>query len=251
MWHGRTTIAREAFARLVLAAFLGATAAVAQDEEAPTPLAERPVVRAGTIPVDFRFDGRLEASEWRVATDSIANLVMVEPDEGEAPTMQTIVKVMADRDHILVGVQCFDPVPQSITSFSKARDSALENEDHVAIVFDTFLDSRSGYSSAVNPSGARFDGLISERRSTAIGTRSGKRRRARDDRGWSVEIRIPIKSLYFKRNATTWGFNVERSVPAPAGSRAGGRAPAWTYEITRSARPAFWPTCRLRPRSRH
>jgi hypothetical protein len=185
----------------------------AQDEaEAPAPLAERVVLRAGVLGADFRLDGHLGIDEWRAAEDSIANLLMVEPDEGEPPTVQTIVKVLADRDHVVLGVQCFDPEPQSIVSFSKARDAVLDNEDHVAVVFDTFLDSRSGYLFAVNPSGARFDGLISEEVNSDWDA-VWEAKTARDARGWSVEIRIPVKSLYFERDLTTWGFNVQRNVP--------------------------------------
>jgi len=38
--------------------------------------------------------------------------------------------------------------------------SPLTAEDHVRVVFGLFLDGRSGYVFAVNPSGARYDGLI-------------------------------------------------------------------------------------------
>ena len=44
-------------------------------------------------------------------------------------------------------------------SYSKARDAEPRSEDHVKIIFDTFLGGRSGYIFAVNPSGARYDAL--------------------------------------------------------------------------------------------
>ena len=34
----------------------------------------------------------------------------------------------------------------------------------------------------------------------------------RDDAGWYAEIRIPIKSLAFKKDLAQWGFNVQRRV---------------------------------------
>jgi hypothetical protein len=43
-----------------------------------------------------------------------------------------------------------------------ARDPELDEEDHVVLVFDTFQDGRSGYVFAINPLGARFDGLVIE-----------------------------------------------------------------------------------------
>jgi hypothetical protein len=37
----------------------------------------RPVLRAGTVGLDFRFDGNILAFEWRAATDSVADLIII------------------------------------------------------------------------------------------------------------------------------------------------------------------------------
>src|SRR3990172_6916188 len=52
------------------------------------------------------------------------------------------------------------PAPHRITAYAKARDASLQGEDHVKLVLDTFLDGRSGYIFAINPSGARYDALV-------------------------------------------------------------------------------------------
>ena len=189
-------------------------AAFAEDEE-PLALGERPSLRATVTSLAINLDGRLTEPAWQAAADSIADLTMVEPDEGEPPTAPTIVKVLSDGTGIIVGVRCIDLEPDAIVSFSKARDPELAEEDHVVIVLDTFLDGRSGYAFAVNPSGARFDGLVSgaEDEVNADWDAIWEAATARTAEGWSAEIRIPIKSLSFKRGATTWGFNVQRVVP--------------------------------------
>ncbi len=96
---------------------------------------------------------------------------MVEPDEGGQPEGEAIVKVFADKKNIVVLVRCIDEAPDEIVSYSKGRDSNLDeegdivmftSEDHILVVFDTFLDGRSGYVFAVNAEGARFDGLVIE-----------------------------------------------------------------------------------------
>lgn len=38
---------------------------------------------------------------------------------------------------LVLGVECFDPDPSGIVSFSKARDAGMGSEDHVKLVFDT------------------------------------------------------------------------------------------------------------------
>ena len=146
------------------------------------------------------LDGVLNEEVWAEA-EAIGNLTMIEPQEGGVPVGKTIVKVLANPTEIIIGILCNDPDPSGIVSNSKARDAELDDEDHITIVLDTFRDGRSGYVFAVNPSGTRFDGLV-----TAQGTDVNSNwdavweaRTARDSNGWSAEIRIPIKSIGFNR----------------------------------------------------
>src|SRR5437867_7187573 len=183
-------------------------------DEAPSSRHES-VLRAGLLTVEasreFRLDGSLGEAFWATA-DSSPDLVEIEPDEGGVPQGRTVIRVLANPEEILIGVKCFDPDPKGIVAYSKARDAELDEEDHVLIVLDTFGDQRSGYVFAVNPNGSRFDGLV-----TAQGDDVNSNWDAiwdaaatPDPTGWSAEIRLPIKSLRFKRGLTRWGFNVER-----------------------------------------
>jgi hypothetical protein len=70
------------------------------------------------------------------------------------------VQVLAGPGGLAIGIVCEDPDPSRIVSFSVRRDAPLGNEDHIRVVLGPFLDGRSGYVFAVNPSGARYDGLI-------------------------------------------------------------------------------------------
>lgn len=190
-----------------LAALGTASAVRAQTGTAPT-------LRAGVIPADFRLDGRAHGHPWWAAADSIDHLTMVEPEEGGTPAGRTRVSVLANANEIVVGVRCYDPEPKGIVSFSKARDSELAAEDHVVLVFDTYLDSRSGYVFAVNPTGARFDGLVTSQGESVNSAWDAiwQAETARDASGWSAEFRIPIKSLGYKSDGSTWGFNIQRRV---------------------------------------
>jgi hypothetical protein len=191
----------------------GQTLALAQEEDHVI-VGERPTLRASALSPDFIFDGKMNGPAWWAATDSIANLITIEPEEGGVPAGQTIIKVLANQNGIVVCARCYDNEPKGIVSFSKARDSDLDQEDHIVIVFDTFLDARSGYVFAVNPTGARFDGLVVERGEDVNSDWDTiwEAKTSRDNTGWYAEIRIPIKSLGFKKDLTTWGFNVQRRV---------------------------------------
>jgi hypothetical protein len=173
----------------------------------------RVALRVGEEREAVTLDGRLDEVVWSTA-DSIVNLVTIEPEEGAVPAGQTTVKVLVSPSEIVFGFMCHDSNPAGIVAFAKTRDFDLELEDNVLIVIDPFQDGRSGYVFAVNPNGARFDGLVSAQ-GEEVNTdwdAIWEAATSRDSRGWSVEIRIPIKSLSFKQGLGEWGFNVERRV---------------------------------------
>ena len=173
-----------------------------------------PELRAGRLTGPIRLDGRLDEPAWQT-TDSIPDLITIEPVEDSIPAGQTIVKVLASPTELVIGILCHDTNPNGIVSYSMARDdSALVVEDHITIILDPFQDARTGYVFAVNPSGARFDGLVTARGEDVNNSWDAvwEARTARDNQGWSVELRIPIRSLSFNPDLASWGFNVERRV---------------------------------------
>ena len=175
---------------------------------------ERLALRVGAVAQNgITLDGALSESLW-TTVDSISDLTMMEPEEGGVPTARTVVRVLVTPTDIIMGVRCYDPDPSGIVSYTKARDIELDEEDHIVIILDPFQDGRSGYVFAVNPDGARFDGLVSEEGEDVNSNWDTvwEARTTRDDQGWSVEIRIPISSISFKKGLTSWGYNVERNV---------------------------------------
>jgi hypothetical protein len=185
-----------------------------EEDQADEPAVVRPELRAGSHTAgEVELDGVLSEPFW-ATVDSITNLITVEPEEGGVPAGRTTVKIVVSTNEILVGARCYDPDPTGIVSFSKARDSELDDEDHILLVLDTFQDGRTGYVFAVNPSGARFDGLVSARGEDVNSDWDTiwEARTSRDGTGWSAEVRIPIKSLSFSKGLLSWGFNVQRRV---------------------------------------
>ena len=189
-------------------------AAAAAEEEGDEPPAARLRVRAGELSTGVTVDGILDEAEWQLAPDSIGNLVTIEPQEGGVPAGRTVVKVLASPYSLVIGVKCYDPEPAGIVAFSKARDADLTLEDHVILVLDTYQDDRSGFVFAVNPAGARFDGIVIERGEDVNSNWDAiwEARTSRDETGWSAEFRIPVQSLGFEAGLDAWGFNVQRRV---------------------------------------
>ncbi len=134
--------------------------------------------------------------------------------EGALPSARTIVRMLAGTKAIAVGIVCDDPNPSGIVSFSVRRDAPLSSEDHVRVVLGPFLDGRSGYVFAVNPSAARYDALINPGGETENAERDGiwEAVTARTGSGWSAEIWIPIETLSFNPKLRQWHFNVQRRI---------------------------------------
>ncbi len=216
-----------------------------------------PELRVTTSAADVRLDGVLDEPAWS-SSSAISALTMVEPQEGGSPSYPTRIVVIATARMLLIGIECIDAEPDAIVAISRDRDADLSSEDHVRLMFDTFLSGRTGYVFSVGPGGARYDALINdggdtERREWDT---SWEAATARSPRGWSVEIRIPVQSLAFRDGLGTWGFNVERRVqrllevnrwasplraarliqPARAGRLVG--LPAFIYGAGLTVRPA-------------
>ena len=111
------------------------------------------------MPAVLSIDGVLDQQAW-IAAPAADAFLQSDPAEGEMPSGRTTVRVLAGANALAIGVVCDDPDPGAIVSFSVRRDANLNQEDHVRIVLGPFLDGRSGYVFAVNPSGARYDALV-------------------------------------------------------------------------------------------
>ena len=173
----------------------------------------RPRLQVGVLRAAIRLDGLLDERDWS-GTDSIANLIEVEPQEGASASARTVVRVLATGDALIFGIRADDPEPARIVSYARQRDALLDTEDHLKLVLDTYLDGRSGYVFAVNPNGSRYDALVSTQSDgeNANWDAVWEAATTRTARGWSAEIRIPLKSLLFRPGLREWGFNVERRI---------------------------------------
>jgi len=172
-----------------------------------------PALRAGSGADTVRLDGVLSEPAWSAAEMADA-FAQTDPSEGAPPTFRTVVRVLAGKNAIVIGIVCDDADPAGIVSFNVRRDAPLGQEDHIRMVLGPFQDGRSGFVFAVNPGGARYDSVIDPGGDTENSDWDGiwEAKTAQTEDGWSAEIRIPIHSLSFKPELHEWHFNVERRV---------------------------------------
>ena len=198
---------------------------------------EQEVLTIGTLPAGaIQLDGSVTEPAW-FAADSIGSFTMTEPVEGGTTVGRTVVRVLASSRELIVSIVAYDPNPGAMVSFSKQRDPLLQSEDHVLMVFDTFRDGRSGYTFGLNPTGARYDALVSGNGESQSADWDGIWDAATQvtESGWSAEIRIPITTLSFDPSLNEWGFNVQRRVQRlQEVSR--WASPRRDYQVTQTAR---------------
>ena len=186
-----------------------ATAARAQSPASPT----RPAIRIDNVAGTIHLDGELREAAWATA-DSIADLTQIEPKQGSASSARTVTRVLATGDALVFGIRAENPPGVGLVAFARQRDAALDNEDHIKIVLDTYLDGRSGYVFAINPNGARYDALVANQGEGEDSNWDAvwEAATSQSATGWTAEIRIPLKSILFRRGLSEWGFNVQRRV---------------------------------------
>ena len=194
------------------------------------------MLRVGMLPESLKIDGVLNEPAWATAEPTDV-FTQTEPTEGAPSTARTVVRVLAGPKTLVIGIVCDDPDPERIVSFSVRRDAALGSEDHVRIVLGPFRDGRSGYVFAVNPSGARYDGLINPGGDSDNPDWDGiwEAATARQTTGWSAEIWIPMQTLSFKPGLREWHFNVQRRIQRLLETDRWA-SPARQYQVTQTSR---------------
>jgi hypothetical protein len=162
-----------------------------------------------------KVDGRLDDPVWAQAPLQ-GNFIQREPRFGYAASERTEFRILYDDKAIYFGVWAYDREPQLITASEMKRDSMLRKGDQIKINIDTFHDHRNALYFSTNPLGALKDAnSVEEGRTVNYDWNAvWKSRTSRDDRGWYVEIAIPLSQLRFKGGPgeSVWGLNVCRVI---------------------------------------
>jgi hypothetical protein len=161
------------------------------------------------IPV---IDGFVNDDAWSGAA-VINDFFQKEPRNGEPATEKTEFLILFDHNNIYVGIRCFDD-PRRIIAKELARDVSLGEDDRIQIIFDTYLDGRSGYWFQLGPRGSIGDALINENgkyfNKAWDGIWDGKARIT--DAGWEGELIIPFKTMGFNKASDIWGLKCIRYI---------------------------------------
>ncbi len=162
-----------------------------------------------TAPV---IDGYINDDVWKQAP-LIDELYQREPNSGEPVSKKSEFYFLYDHQNIYVGVRCFDD-PEAISSKELSRDGDLGEEDRIQVIFDTYMDGRSGYWFQIGPRGSIGDALVNENGKEFNKSWDGlwDGRAKITEYGWEGELIIPFKTMGFKKNNDTWGLKIIRYI---------------------------------------
>jgi len=169
-------------------------------------------IRTMRLPSPLVIDGALDEAPYR-DVPPMSDFIQQEPAEGQLASDKTEIWVFYDDKNLYVSARMYEEDPSKRVTSDLRRDSNnLYNNDHIAIVFDTFYDRRNGFGVSSNSQGGMFDWVVTNEQPNSNWNPVWQIRTAEFDGGWSAEMVVPFRSLRFKQDSTIWGFNVRRMV---------------------------------------
>ena len=160
------------------------------------------------------IDGVLDDVAWELAEFQYC-FIQREPEEGAPATEKTGVGILYDSGHLYIGVKCYDSEPDMIIAKEMRRDADLQDDDHIALVLDTYHDRRSAYYFVTNPHGSKRDAVFANEGRNYNPAWDGiwTSRAQITEEGWFAEVAIPWKTLRFAEgDSCVWGFNIQRVI---------------------------------------
>lgn len=168
-------------------------------------------IRAAPLEGIVDLDGVLDEDAWALAPVA-TGFVAQQPTEGVPPGAPTEVRVVFDQEALYVGARLFESDPSDIRDQLVRRDQEGQF-DYFAVHLDSNLDRRTGFVFQVSARGAQSDRLLfDDTREDRSWDAVWESSIYRDNRGWSLEMRIPFSQLRIEASeeAQTWGINFVR-----------------------------------------
>ena len=160
----------------------------------------RPALRPTCVATPPVLDGRLDDPAWAQAT-RVTGFETFIPEFGKAQPERTTAYLAYDAEHLYFAFRCEDPEPQRIKAALARRDD-IASSDFVCINLDTFDDQQSLYAFYVTPAGVQGDSRFASNKEDFSVDLVWDSAARMDEGGYTVEIRIPLKSIRFLHGPT-------------------------------------------------
>ena len=166
------------------------------------------ISKIGSAPT---IDGRIDEEVWLRAA-VFKDFYQTNPGNNTAASKPTEALMMYDEKNLYIAFKCWDEKDKIRATVAK-RDEVF-GEDNVRVWLDTYNDQRRAYVIGFNPLGIQQDGIFTEGQGADFSVDIVMESKGViEDWGWSVEVKIPFKSLrYTAGKGKFWGVNVARNI---------------------------------------
>lgn len=164
------------------------------------------------------FAGMQPSTALARSMTKIENFIQRLPNDGEPSTQRTEVYIGYNGDEVFAIFLAFDTDPSAVRANMSARE-AIDEDDSVGLIFDTFNDQRTGFAFRTTALGIQWDARWTEGSSRragfdttleAVWDSDGQQ----TDQGYMASMAIPLSSLRFNnQEEQTWRVQFERRIP--------------------------------------
>ena len=172
-------------------------------------------VRATRLGEPLRLDGVLDEPLYG-QVPAVSDFIQSLPDAGAEPTERTEAWIAFDDSDIYVSARIWDSAPESewVANEMRRDTNQLRQNDTFGVMFDTFYDRRNGVMFYTNPLGALAEfAITNEGNPNTDWNPVWDVRTGRFEGGWTVEMRIPFKSLRYRPGTDqVWGLQMRRAI---------------------------------------
>jgi hypothetical protein len=166
----------------------------------PCSVLEEKTIFPTKVTEGISIDGKLEEAVW--ATDPLREpFITYAPNFGEVLPMETWVWAAYDSENLYFAFKCFDDEPDKIKMTVAHRDK-ITMDDLVGVTLDTINSRQSGCEFYINPKGIQADAVSSAVSVDGLDLSPDfvwDSAAALIPEGYTVEVRIPLKSLKYKQ----------------------------------------------------
>ena len=178
-------------------------------------IAQGPGIAISKSQFNIKVDGQLTESDWwnkPLAKDFVMNF----PQDSILAESKTEVWMTYNDKYLYIAAKCYDELKGDYIVQSLKRDFDFQNNDAFGVYLDPFQNANSGYGFIVNPYGVQLDGIVGRGGTFGLTTSwdglwHAEVYRSPEERFWSVEIAIPLKTLRFNENIGDWKINFSRN----------------------------------------
>jgi hypothetical protein len=175
------------------------------------PAEKKAPITVPKITTAINIDGKPDEDIWKTAA-VFKDFYQTQPGNNVAPSKPTEAYMLYDEYNLYIAFRCWDDQGKVNATIAK-RDNVF-NEDNVRVWLDTYNDQRRAYVLGFNPYGVQQDGIYTEGQGADFSVDIlMESKGVVEDWGWSVEVKIPFKSLrYAAGKGKLWGFNAARNI---------------------------------------